>query len=112
MVGRWEGCFWVLQIRVHLLECALGLREKVVDYTLAEFALVLVVVHLQDLPTAVSVTLLSHHMSQACLYLLEGGRINQIRVRKPSRRAIFGLCNHRTISTHAVRRLRRLGRRG
>ena len=35
-----------IQIIVHLLERALGLREKVVHYTPAEFTLVLVVIHL------------------------------------------------------------------
>ena len=38
-----------LQVGVHLLERALGLREEVVDYTLAEFTLLLVVVHLENL---------------------------------------------------------------
>jgi hypothetical protein len=41
----WEA----VQIGVHLLERVLGLREKVVDYTLAKFTLVLVIVHFKDL---------------------------------------------------------------
>lgn len=38
-----------LQHLIHLLKCAFGLCEKVVDYAPAEFALLLIIVHLEDL---------------------------------------------------------------
>lgn len=40
---------WGLQVRVHLDEGRLRLREEVVHKTLAELALVLVIVHFEDL---------------------------------------------------------------
>jgi len=40
---------WYIQVLVHLLECAVGLLEEIVDYAFAEFTLILVVVHLEDL---------------------------------------------------------------
>lgn len=46
-VGRGEG--GTLQVVVHFFKGAFGLREEVVDYALAELALVFVVVHFENL---------------------------------------------------------------
>jgi hypothetical protein len=53
----------VVQVGVHLLESALGLSEEVVDYTLAELALVFVVVHLEDLVVGALLVACSLHDS-------------------------------------------------
>lgn len=63
--GVEDGC-GDLQIRVHLLERALGLREEVVDYTLAKFTLLLVVVHLEDLTHDISLAVFKQQV-EFCL---------------------------------------------
>ncbi len=53
--GWLKGGFGNLQGRVHLLEGAVRLAKEVIDDALAEFALAVVVVHLEDLLESVCV---------------------------------------------------------
>lgn len=105
----WEA----VQIGVHLLERVLGLREKVVDYTLAKFTLVLVIVHFKDLNHILLVSTscsLASFVGRGLPHLFKCRRVNIVSEIQEYGRAVFGLMQNGTISTGTVRRLARRGR--
>lgn len=75
-----------MQCRVHLGKGAVGLREEVVDDGFAEFALLFVVVHFEDLFRK-SITQTTHfHHPHFCTntYLLKRRRVDRVpKVRHP-----------------------------
>lgn len=105
----WE----VVQIGVHLLERVLGLREEVVDYTLAKFTLVLVIVHFKDLGQVVAVS--KPCPPASCIragrtHLFKRRRVDDVPEVQEHGRTVFGLTQDRTISTGTVRGFARRAR--